>query len=417
MKKSVSIVLASVLSFAISGCGGSGDSNNPTPTNKSAIEGKAIDGYLKNAKACLDINNNSKCDTNEPSTMTNDNGSFSITTNLSDLSKYKVIVESIPGTTIDSDTPNTPITQLFVLKAPASDPKVVSPITTLVETTLELNSSLTKDDVVRKLKQDLNVSEAVDILGDYIKAKDIKSTDATNYEKVHKIAKIVTKSMAEAITKNENVVRKNYDIALKVIVDEIKAKLPEVVNEVEKESFNEDSYVLNVEVNSSKIDELANDNTENEQTDQLDNNGTTDITYIGLILSYDTLTKYMKGYVENNSSVPAVGTYYHIKAEVDANNNSNKRYTLEKIEIKSNGKIVWREYNNGDITSEKDRKEATYTINNGFMHILMEDGNELDIFVVDHAENGIIAEVNGPVDAFFTNVDDALKLYKYLQDN
>jgi len=66
--------------------------------------GAVADGYLENAKVCLDMNINGKCDTNEPSTRTDANGQYQLTVNSqADADKYPVLVEVTTDTT-DKDT-------------------------------------------------------------------------------------------------------------------------------------------------------------------------------------------------------------------------------------------------------------------------------------------------------------------------
>ena len=54
--------------------------NQNTQTKTITISGKAIDGYIKNATVCLDLNENDSCDNDEPTTTTNDSGEYSFET-------------------------------------------------------------------------------------------------------------------------------------------------------------------------------------------------------------------------------------------------------------------------------------------------------------------------------------------------
>lgn len=282
VKVSISLALATTLVLGVSGCGGSSsdsrnDNNTPPAPQTNTVAGKAIDGYLQKAKVCIDLNANSQCDTNEPSATTDATGAYSITTNLTNLSQYNVLVEAVAGTTVDSDTPNTPVTKAFFLKAPANEPEVVSPMTTLVQNNLELNASLTKADVVAKLKQDLNISDSIDILGDYVAAQ--TTTDANIsalYEKVHTVARVVTKSIAETIDTNTHITDTNYNAATKVMLEDISKKVAVIEQETQKESFNKDSYTLDVEVDPTKVVEVTNESNDEqpatEDTTQRDNN-------------------------------------------------------------------------------------------------------------------------------------------------
>ena len=57
-----------------------------------SISGKAIDGYIKNANVCIDINKNNKCDDNEPSTKTQTDGTFSLKITIKNIGHYTVII-------------------------------------------------------------------------------------------------------------------------------------------------------------------------------------------------------------------------------------------------------------------------------------------------------------------------------------
>lgn len=62
-KKLLYIAIAGVFSFGLSGCGGGGSSSggDPSdPSNPSSLTGKVADGYLENAKVCLDLNKNNR---------------------------------------------------------------------------------------------------------------------------------------------------------------------------------------------------------------------------------------------------------------------------------------------------------------------------------------------------------------------
>jgi len=63
------IVLFSILYL---GCGGGSGSNSAT------ISGVVSDGYIKNAVVCLDLNNNFLCDSNEPSTKSDEFGVYNL---------------------------------------------------------------------------------------------------------------------------------------------------------------------------------------------------------------------------------------------------------------------------------------------------------------------------------------------------
>ena len=76
MKNIKKLLIISIV-FLFIGCGGS--SSSSTTTSSTNISGTAVDGYIKDAKVCIDINNNNLCDNDEPTTTTNTDGKFTFT--------------------------------------------------------------------------------------------------------------------------------------------------------------------------------------------------------------------------------------------------------------------------------------------------------------------------------------------------
>ena len=66
-----------IISFFIEGCN---SSNFILDDNATTINGVVVDGYIQNAKVCLDINNDSICQDTEDSAITNEFGIFHLST-------------------------------------------------------------------------------------------------------------------------------------------------------------------------------------------------------------------------------------------------------------------------------------------------------------------------------------------------
>ncbi|WP_293140636.1 pre-peptidase C-terminal domain-containing protein [Moritella sp.] len=102
-------------------------------TPKTAVSGVALDGYLNNAKVCIDINRDLSCDSADgESVFTNEKGQYTLLSDGVDLSQYAVIVEVIPQKTIDMDTPNATLDRAYVLSAPADSASLITPYTTVI---------------------------------------------------------------------------------------------------------------------------------------------------------------------------------------------------------------------------------------------------------------------------------------------
>lgn len=128
----------------VTGCGGSGGTeaatNTPTTT---AVSGVALDGYLSNARAFYDVNDNGEFDSGEPTAMTNATGQYALAVNPADLGRHRVIVMVIPGVTTDSDNPGTPITTGYKLVSTPDHPEIVSPLTSIIAAAMATTPGLT----------------------------------------------------------------------------------------------------------------------------------------------------------------------------------------------------------------------------------------------------------------------------------
>ena len=170
-----SLVFMAMLLTACGGGGGGGltsDDRNKDEANKPfQISGTVMDGYIKGAKVCLDTNTNLQCD-DAISTTTGDNGSYSLTIPRGvDASKYHVVVDIVVGA-IDSDNPGTPIATAYTLLAPATDAKLVTPLSTFVSHNMIAVPSLSVQEAKVQTLSSLNLPPTTDLAKDYIAAKD-----------------------------------------------------------------------------------------------------------------------------------------------------------------------------------------------------------------------------------------------------
>jgi len=144
MKK---IVLATTLGLFLIGCGGGNsnsdsnkevsskplnDSTSTTDTKSNSINGKVVDGYVKNAKVCIDLNKNRFCDEGEPFTKSDKNGNYSL--KLPDNKIYPIV--SIGGTDIDTNEP-------AITMYSFSNYKNITPVTSLL-------INMTKEEIKEK---------------------------------------------------------------------------------------------------------------------------------------------------------------------------------------------------------------------------------------------------------------------------
>ena len=129
MKKITILSTSAALMTALimTGCGGGSNSNS---SEHITIAGKAIDPYLREAKVCLDLNDNGECEINEPSSQTNAYGEYAL-----DIAKeyhesqHALIVSG--GTDIGTNTAFTGT--LTALKIAGQTVQNITPLTTMVE--------------------------------------------------------------------------------------------------------------------------------------------------------------------------------------------------------------------------------------------------------------------------------------------
>ncbi|NMP03880.1 peptidase [Pseudoalteromonas arctica] len=151
-------------------CGGGESSDSSQPIEKSpetvtqTYTITAIDGYLRSAVVWLDLNNNGRQDTDEPSAITQANGKGVLTLS-SEINPedYSLILFAEEGKTFDESL-NKVINENFILASPKGE-QVISPLTTLVylknRKTLDINSATSQ------ISQLLNVAPQ-SLLEDFI---------------------------------------------------------------------------------------------------------------------------------------------------------------------------------------------------------------------------------------------------------
>jgi len=194
MLKIKSAYAYALISFVLIGCGGGGGSTtDTTQTNINetiTTSGKVIDGYIKNAKICLDSNLNNSCDKDESSTSSDSNGGFSINLDKT-LNLDKSTLIAYGGIDLDDNKDFK-----LILKSIATQENI-TPITTIIaELVTKYNIDFTKaKDIVAK---NLEIS-AEDIDKDPIE-KLIKTKEDKPLKALIKIEKLV-----ESINQNQTI--------------------------------------------------------------------------------------------------------------------------------------------------------------------------------------------------------------------
>jgi len=204
-KRQLIFACLAAISVGLSGCGGSDSatpastSNNNTPINSISLRGVVVDGYLQGATAFVDRNNNGQLDTDEPSDTTDADGRYTLP-GLQEGDEHFPIVVAIPADAIDKDTGSV-VGKAYVMTAPApgalDKDVVVSPITTMIKTTMDSTPGADKYTAAAAVRSKLGLlnNTSFDMFADYVAGK-AGATDAADFDKAHKIAQVVARAVA-----------------------------------------------------------------------------------------------------------------------------------------------------------------------------------------------------------------------------
>lgn len=194
MKFSIHFTCGLGLMATLAACGGGGG-GGPTPPPTVAVAGVAVDGYLNNALAFLDLNGNEQLDAGEPSARTNARGEFTLNATAEQKATASVVVQAIAGETIDMDQPNTALTAGMTLIAPAGKPEVVSPLSTWVAGTMRRENK-TLEQAKASVAAELGLN-AEDLLQDFV-AQSPNGSPSDAYKVAVSLAEVLKSAPANA---------------------------------------------------------------------------------------------------------------------------------------------------------------------------------------------------------------------------
>ena len=213
-----SILVSVALSAVLAGCGSSSnssdDTSNDTKVKSTKISGYAVDGYLKFATVCLDINKDGYCQDIEPMTSTKENGSFTL--------EIKPEVQKQDGFDeamllvyggVDVDTGDDFKGKLL---APADSKEIsVTPLTTIVakmvQEDIKGKGDLSKDEIKQKIEDaKAKVAEALDIDVEDL-TKDPVALKDTNPKLIIEALKIQKAIEAYKVDGNSDDIEKVYE--------------------------------------------------------------------------------------------------------------------------------------------------------------------------------------------------------------
>ncbi len=214
-----------------------GEANAVEPLT-TAIAGRVADGYLQGATVCVDINENGRCDTDEPQSLSGAGGTYSL--DVPEDASDKPILAIVPATAIDEDTGEAIGKELY-FSTPGDKPSFVSPITTLVHQELKKNPSLNTEDAEATVLETLGMPDEKDasLFTDYVANSETGAEELREkFQYLHQTARVVATMMGDI---QENVeaaaVESGIDVSSdaeteaairRLVEDEVRSLLPEI---------------------------------------------------------------------------------------------------------------------------------------------------------------------------------------------
>lgn len=203
--KRLGLALAGAAMLTLAACGGDGDSPVAPggASGTASLSGVVADGLISGAIVCYDLNDNNRCDSDEPtSSATGIDGGYLLSVPEAEAGKHAVIA-MVPATAVDQDNPSVPVGVPFVLKSPAqadtSLPVFVSPITTIVADVMAASGATDPAAAIEQVRLQLGMTGSP--LSNYVATRD-SDPDAAR-----------TGSIAQVITEIQKEIARTADAA------------------------------------------------------------------------------------------------------------------------------------------------------------------------------------------------------------
>lgn len=155
--------VATAIATLLTACGGGSDdtSSGPPPAATTLLTTKVLDGAIRDALVCFDLNDNAACDAGEPSARSAADGATTLVVEQAQLGLHGLV--AVVGTdAVDAD--HGPIAQAFVLTAPPTRTEAITPLSTLVARKAAAEG-LTAEDAEAALRDDGGLDHA--LTGDF----------------------------------------------------------------------------------------------------------------------------------------------------------------------------------------------------------------------------------------------------------
>ncbi|PVY70810.1 hypothetical protein C8D92_108167 [Tamilnaduibacter salinus] len=135
-------------------------SSSSSDTSGATASGVVYDGYLQNARVCVDVNLNKQCDDGEPISATDADGKFSIA-GLNEDQALRPLLAVVGAGTTDADNGNAVDPNLKFSAPPKSE--AVSALSTIVQSRVETALASGSSETISQLKQKFSTQLATDL--------------------------------------------------------------------------------------------------------------------------------------------------------------------------------------------------------------------------------------------------------------
>jgi hypothetical protein len=252
LKRLLSSFIFSLL-LLFSGCGG-GDSasnkNSSSPLSK-IINGTAVDGYISGAAVCLDTNKNDTCEVSEPSTSTQSDGTFSLTTTVS--GDYLIIISGGTDMATGESFVGTLKNIIFLDVTNSSVDTKITPLTTLVaniyqdEVKNNPSFTLTQAKQIVATNLDLNLSQ---IEADPLKDKKVFAKTQQIVQTIKLLSKSIQSDESDTANNNKafNHIMKQMALSVKDDTTSADLNVSKVIKQLETTTYEDTTIDISSDV-------------------------------------------------------------------------------------------------------------------------------------------------------------------------
>lgn len=222
--KTIRLLTIIFLTIFFTACGGGGSGGG---SSSNSVTGYVLDGAVEDATVCIDLNSNKKCDSDEPTGTTDNEGKYLLNYASSiDLTKYQIIADISASTAKDNDyisgKPNYDYTMSSYDNS--LDEVNITPMTSLMQN-LKKYTSYTDSEIKNFISTQIKYTDKYDNIRDdkditnyltsnYIKNKQSPIEEEQNLNtRLHQINQLMARNMQKS-RENWDTVFTNYNYDL-----------------------------------------------------------------------------------------------------------------------------------------------------------------------------------------------------------